>query len=158
MLVNGKQISSLKSLESKVIVAEVTVIDDGRVQSLLVFHHNRVEFIRDERGGGAGFRVDVVMEKFDNIREDFRGLFVQVGDRDAGCQDRVLGMLGGHRGGGLSRQLIQLHSGDSGIDTLHDLLGDDSSIHMLGVQTIAQLVDAGCDLVEVHHFSLAVSL
>jgi len=62
------------------------------------------------------------------------------------------------RGGCLGGQLIELDGGHAGVNSLHDLLGDDGGVYMHRVEVVAQLIDARGNLVEMDNFFSAISL
>ena len=49
---------SQQKCSNSLVVAEVTVVDDGRVQTLSVGHNNLVDLLRDHAGGLAVLWVD----------------------------------------------------------------------------------------------------
>ena len=56
--------------------------------------------------------------------ERLLGLLVQVGDGDAGGQDSVVGVLGGHGGRGLGSQVVQLDRGHARVEAADHLQHD----------------------------------
>ena len=76
--VDFQQITSLQSFEAKVLVAEIPVVDDGRVEPVGVGHDDLVVLLGDHGGGPAvGFHV---VQIFDHFAEYLLGLLMQIGD------------------------------------------------------------------------------
>lgn len=67
-------------------------------------------------------------------------------------------MVGGHGGGGLGGELIKLAGSDALVDAGADLLGDEDGVAVVQGEAVAQLLEAGGDLVEVDGFLPSVSL
>jgi len=91
--VDAEEVRSLESFETEVVVCEVPVIDDGRVEHVLVLHDDLVDIIGDHRCVLAGLRVDPVVEIGDDSRERLLRLFVKVGNGDTGGKDSIIGVL-----------------------------------------------------------------
>ena len=123
-VVQLEQVGSFESLEAKEGEREVTIIDDGRVEFLLVGHDHTVCFMGEQRGRTSGFWVHVFVHVRHHLGEELLGLFVQVGDSNPGSQDGVVWMLGGERGGSLSGERIELPGRDTGVHTGDDFLRD----------------------------------
>ena len=83
---------------------------------------------------------------------------MQIGDGDARGQSRKVGMLGGHVGRRLRRELVQLVGRDAVVDALDHLLRELGRLDVLGVEAVAELLDATRDLVVSNNFLLAVAL
>lgn len=83
---------------------------------------------------------------------------MQVTNTNPRGEDGEVGVLRGVVRRGLSSELIELDGGDAGVHSLDDLLGDADGVDELGVEAIAELGDAGGDLVEVDGLLLAVAL
>lgn len=120
--------------------------------------HNFVQLVGHQRSSLLGLGVDVLMKHLHDIREHLGGLLVQVGHTDSGSQSGKIRVASGARGSSLSSKLIQLEGGHARIQTRDDLLRNDGSIHMDGIQAIAQLVDSGGDFVKRHILLSTVSL
>ena len=88
-------------------------------------HDHVINVVGDEGSRLLRLRVDVLVQFFYNIREDLvRGL-VEVRDGDARREARKVGMLRGHVGRRLGRELVELVRRDAVVDALDDLLGQD---------------------------------
>mmetsp|Transcript_58906 Transcript_58906/g.162848 ORF Transcript_58906/g.162848 Transcript_58906/m.162848 type:complete len:327 (-) Transcript_58906:3-983(-) len=158
LAIDLEEVRALKSFEAEVIKLEVAVVDDGRVEALLVLHDYVEHILRDERRRLAGLRVDVGAQALDVLRERLLGLLVQVRDRDARGKDREVRVLGGHVRGGLRGKLVELNGGDARVDALDHLEGDGRRVHILGREAVAELLDARRDLVEQHRLLLSATL
>ena len=58
-------------------------------------------------------------------------------------------MLGGHRGGDLRGQVVQLHGSDPGVEAADHLHCDLGGVNVVSLQPVAQLLNPAGDLVEV---------
>ena len=106
LAVDAKKVRSLKGLEAKVVVGKVAVVDDGRVEHVLVGHDDLVDVIGDHRCVLASLGVDPRVKVVDDLGEDLLGLLVEVGDGDTGCEDGIVGVLCGKVGGCLGCQVL----------------------------------------------------
>lgn len=62
------------------VVVEVSIVNDGRVQSLLVSHHILVRLLGDHGGGRVVLWVDVGVQVLDHLGKDLFCLLVEVGN------------------------------------------------------------------------------
>lgn len=103
----------------------------------MIYHLNdQTKRISDERSLLAGLWVFVSCKHFNDIREDFRSLLVEVGDGDACGESGEIRVTCRERGGRLSSQLVQFYSSYSRIHSLNNFLGDDCWFDMSGIETI----------------------
>jgi hypothetical protein len=126
-----EEVGFLQRLEAKVIEFKVTIVNHGSVQQILVGHDDIVDFLADKGGGLPRLGMGVVVKRGDDIGEDLLGFLVEVGDFDACGQDGIVGVLGGEGGGGLGGQFVEFGGGDSGVNSLDYLLGDDCFVDEL---------------------------
>lgn len=77
--------------------------------------------------------MDVVVEDLAVVGEPLEGHLVEVGDGNAGRENGEVRVLGSIVGGSLGSELIKLSGGDTGVNTLDDLLRDANRIDKLGV-------------------------
>jgi hypothetical protein len=68
----------LHGFEAKVIVLEVFVIDDGRVEFFGVSHDDLISRLGNHRTWFVVFGVDIGIEILNDLRELFLGLLVQI--------------------------------------------------------------------------------
>ena len=88
-------------------------------------HDHLVDVVGDQGSGLLRLRVDVLVELLDDVGEDLvRGL-VEVAHGDARRQPGKVGVLRGHVGRRLGRELVELVGRDAVVDALDDLLGQD---------------------------------
>jgi hypothetical protein len=92
--INLQEIRPLQSLEPKVVVAKVTVIDDGRVQHVLVSHDTIVRLFTDHWRGLARLWVDVGVQISRDLGKHLFRLLVEVGDCNPGGEEGIIRMLG----------------------------------------------------------------
>ena len=78
--VDLEQIRPFKSFETKILVAEIAVVDDGGVETVRVLLDDLVMLLGDH-GGRPAVGLDVV-EVGDDLAELLLGLLVQVGHDD----------------------------------------------------------------------------
>lgn len=83
---------------------------------------------------------------------------MQVGDGDPGRERCVVGVGGGHGGGGLGGELVELAGGDALVDAGADLLRDEHRVAVLLAEPVAELLEPRRDLVEVHRLRPPVPL
>ncbi len=122
--VHLEQVGLLEGLEAEVVVVEVAVVDDRRVEAVRVGLDNLAQLLRHEWLGAARARIDRIVQVLDHVAEDLLGLLVQVGDGDARRQNGVVRMLGGHGGGRLGSQVVQLDRSDARVKSIDDFLCD----------------------------------
>lgn len=76
--INLEQIGLLERLEPEIVVVEVAIVDNRRVDSVRVGLNHVAEFLGHERLVFLGFRVDRVVEVLDDLTERFLRLLVEV--------------------------------------------------------------------------------
>ena len=153
-----EEVGLLESLEAEVVVLEVTVVNDGRVELVLVIPDDALELVRNERAVLARLGVDVPVQLVHGLAEGLGGLLVHVRDGDPRGQLAVVGVLGRQEGRRLRGKVVQLRRANAVKDTRDNLLSDDDRVDMLGVKAVAQLLDARGDLVEGHRLFLPIAL
>ena len=78
--VDLEQITPLQSFEAKVLVAEIAVVDNSRVQTIRVCHDDFVVLLRDH---GSWTPVGLhLVQILDHLAEHLLGLLMQIGDDD----------------------------------------------------------------------------
>jgi hypothetical protein len=100
LAVQAQQVRALERLEAEVLVVEVAVVHNRRVELVGVPHHHLVRALRDHGRLLPVLRVDVVVQVRDDRRELLLRLLVQVRHRDARRQDGVVGVRHRHIGSG----------------------------------------------------------
>lgn len=113
LAVHSKKVRSLESLETEVVVGKVPIVDDGRIENVLVVHDDLVDIVGNHGRVLAGLGVDPFVQIVHDGREGLLGLLVQVGDGDSGSEDSVVWVFGGEVRGGLGCQVVQLDGGDT---------------------------------------------
>ena len=154
---NLQQVRTLQRLEAEEIVAEVTVVDDARVEQLGILLDDFPNILRDQARVLSGDGIHVFVEVLHGLREGFLRRLVQVADRDAAGELGIVGMC--HRIGGrdFGREVVQFGGGDAVVHPLDDAHGDFGGVNCV-VQAVAQFLDAGCDLVKLDRFTPAIAL
>lgn len=79
----------------QVLVVVVTVVDNSRVELVLVLHDNFVDVVCNHGGAVARLRVDIGVEVVDHVGKGLFGLLVQVGHGNTSSKDSVVGVLRG---------------------------------------------------------------
>eukprot|EP00962_Isochrysis_galbana_P021947 scaffold6503_cov115-Isochrysis_galbana.AAC.3 len=153
-----EKVGLLERLEAKEVVLEVAVIDEERIEPLLVLHDDLVHFVRDKRRSLAVARVDIRVQRVHGGGERLVRHLVQVGDGDARSQTRIIGVLRRQVGGRLSGEIVKVSSRHAVIYALDHLDGDDGRVDVLWVKAIAELLDARSNLVEHHRLTAAIAL
>jgi hypothetical protein len=116
-----------------------------------------VDIVGEQRGLGTGLRVQVGVEVLHGLAEGLLGVLVQVAHRDAAGELRVVRVLHRHGGGHLGGKVVELRGGHTVEDAVDHLQGDLGGIHD-GIQSIAELLHTGGDLVEFHCLPASVAL
>jgi hypothetical protein len=121
LVLNLHEVGLLKGLEPKVVVAVIAVIDDGRVQAILMLLDDVEGLLGDQGSMLLGVGVDVIVEVLHNGRELLLGLLVEVGDGNAGSQESIIWMLGGQVGSSLSGESVKVAGPHSLVDANYNL-------------------------------------
>ena len=106
LTVDSEEIRSLQGLEAKVVVRKVSIVNDGRVKHVLIFHDDLVDVVGNHRGVLVCLRIDPVVKIGHHSRERLLGLLVQVGDGDTGSKDSIVRVLGGQVRSGLGGEVL----------------------------------------------------
>ena len=101
LAIKTEQVGALQSLEAEVLVVEVSVVDDGGVQLICMFHDDIVGVVCNHPSRLSRLGIDIVVEVGDDSGELLLGLLVEVGDCYASSEDSVIRMGDGHVCGGL---------------------------------------------------------
>ncbi len=102
-----EEVGLFQSLVSKVIVFKVTGVVDGFVENVLVLHDRVVVFLGNKGAGLAGDGVNVVVEFLGQLRKDFNGRFLEIGNGNSGGKDGIIRVLCGEGCGGLGSESIK---------------------------------------------------
>ena len=170
LAIDLEQIRSLERLEAKEVVVEITIVDDRRVEAILVLDDGIVGVLGNHGRVFAGLWVDVVEQIGSNGRELFLCLLVKIRNGDTGGQLGIVGMLGREVGRGFGSQIVEFDGCDALVDALDDLaskyyvnsdkgahlLGNHSRIDVVHIQSVAELVDTRGDLIESHTFFASI--
>ena len=73
-------------------------------------------------------------------------------------KDGVVRMTCGHGGGNLRSEVVELHGGDPGVETVDHLEGDLGGVDVVHVKTVAKLLNTTGDLVKVDRLLPTVPL
>jgi hypothetical protein len=156
LAVQLQQVAALQCFETEVVVAEITVIDDGAVERLGVFLDQLVHIVGEQGRAFAGLRVDVVVEVLHGLAEGLLGVLVQVAHGDAAGELRIVGVAHRHGGGDLGGEVVQHGGGNAVVDAVDHFQGDLCGVHD-GVQPVAELLHPCGDLVEFHCLPASVA-
>lgn len=110
LAVDSEEVRSLERLEAEIVVGEISVVNDGRVEQVLVLHDDFIDVVGDHGGVFARLGVDPLVQVLDHARERLFRLFVQVRDGDSGGEDRIVRVLGREVGSGFGRQVLDCQS------------------------------------------------
>ena len=122
LAVHAQQVRLLERLEAEVVVLEVAVVHDRRVEAVAVLGDDLVHVVRHERRVLPGARVLVLVERVHHGGEALVGHLVQVGDGDARGEPRVVGVLRRQVRGGLGGKVVERgrrHAVVHALDHLH---------------------------------------
>ena len=153
--VEFQEVRALEGLEPKVIVVVISLVVDVVVQNIGVGHDDFVDLCRDEGGVLVGFRVDVLAEIGDNVRETVLGGPVKVVDANAGGQSTVVGVMRSQRCRGFGCELVQFPSGHAVVEALDGQLGDVARVNPFCVEAFGEFEELFMDCVKPYIFSLA---
>mmetsp|Transcript_29694 Transcript_29694/g.97086 ORF Transcript_29694/g.97086 Transcript_29694/m.97086 type:complete len:755 (-) Transcript_29694:490-2754(-) len=156
--VEAHEVTPLERLEPEIVVLEVAVVDDGRVDRVLVLLHRGVSLVGNQRRGLLRLGVHVLVELLDDVGERLVRRLVEVRHGDARGEHGEVGVLRRHVGRRLGRELVELVRRHAVVDALDHLLRDLVRLDVLGVEAVAELLDAARDLVVAHGLLLAVAL
>ena len=73
-------------------------------------------------------------------------------------KDGIVRVFSCHCGRNLRGEVVQLHGGHASVEAVDDLDRDLGGVNVVHVEAVAQLLDPGGDLVEVHHLLPPVPL
>ena len=93
-IVDFQEIGTFEGFETKEIVVEITIVNDGRVESVGVFLNVSQSFFGDHGRVFPCFRMNKVVQVFHDGRKEFFGFLVQIGDCNTRGEDGVIGMFG----------------------------------------------------------------
>jgi subtilisin family serine protease len=106
-------------------------MNDGSIEDVLVAHANVKGFLRDKWSWGSSLGVYVRVHLRNDIGKRLGSHLVQVRDGNASRQDGIVWVLSGKGRCGLGGKFVQFASGDTGVDALNDLLGNDNRVNVL---------------------------
>jgi hypothetical protein len=66
LAIDSEQIRPLEGFEPKVVVCEISIVNDGRIEQRLVVHDDLVDVFRDHRGVLASLGVDPLVQVVDD--------------------------------------------------------------------------------------------
>lgn len=78
---------------------------------------------------------------------------MEVAHGDARGQQGVVGVDGGHGGGGFSREVVEFHGRHAVVETHDDLFGDLDEVDVVGVEVVGEFAQPRRDFVEGHLFA-----
>lgn len=118
LLLDLQQIRPLQGLEAEVVVAKVTVVDNGRVETLRIVLDDFVVVVGDHGRVLARVLVHHEVQVVHHLAELLLCLLVQVRDGDAGTQNSIVRMHCRHCGGHFCCQVVQLSCRDSRVKAI----------------------------------------
>lgn len=95
-----------------------------RVQLFCICHDELIHWLCNEAGIFPSAGVLVRVQVMDHLSKILLCVFVEVADRNTGCQDGIIGVLTAHVRSGLRSQLIELRGAHTLVDTSADLWGE----------------------------------
>lgn len=96
--IDSQKIGSLHCLETEIVVVEVLVIDDGRVEFFGMSHDSFVSLFRNHRTWFVVLGIDIGVEVMDYLGELLLGLLVQIRHGNTDCQRQGVGDITVRRG------------------------------------------------------------
>merc|ERR1719234_1894906 len=157
LTVDLQQVRPLRSLEAKVLVLKVPVIDNGRVQPVLVVLDDLVVLLRDHWDLFPSLRASHAEEVSDDVAEAFLRLLVKVGHSNPGGQEGVVWVFGGHGGGHLGGEVVQLHRGHARVQPIDHLESNSRNVQVFSSEPITKLLNSAGDLVKVNSLRPSIS-
>lgn len=126
LAVDAQQVRAFQSLETEVIVIEITVVHDLSVELLGVRLDDLVHVVREQRRPRSVALVDVLVHELHSFAERLDCGLVQVGNRDSRSEQSVVRVLRRHRSRGFRREFVQLLRRDAREHAHAHLLRDDN--------------------------------
>ena len=117
LAVQFKQVAAFECLEAKVIVLQIALVENGRVQLVLVVHNDLVSFLANERCVFSIRLVRAISQVGDHFGKAFLCLLMQIRHGDASGQCAKVGMFNRHLRTRLGRQIVKLDRADAVVDT-----------------------------------------
>jgi len=155
--VHSKQVRALERLKSEVVVTKVAVVNHRRIQELRILFDQLHHVVGDEWRSLVRPGVDVLVHGTHRLGERLVGVFVQVANRDTGCELRKIRVAHGHRSGNLRRKAVQFARGNSVVQAFNHAKCNGHRVYQR-TQAVAELLDTGGNLVEFDGFLAAVAL
>ena len=122
----------LHGLETKVVVVEVSVVNDSRIELLCISHDDLISLLGDHRTWLIVLGIDVGVEIINDLRELLLGLFVQVRngntiklgpkaeERLPGSKNGIIWMLSCHVSSSLGSKVVKLNGSNTLIINIED--------------------------------------
>ena len=151
------QVRTLQRLEPEVVYEKVTRHVNHGLQLVAIIANDGPELVADEGRRLAAHIHEFVQLAHGLIKCGRRG-FVVVGHDDVGSQRAVVGVLRGHGGALLRRELVYLCRGNAVVQLVNDLHGERRIIHCINAGLSAHVPNAGQYLVKGDDLVLAVAL
>mmetsp|Transcript_49580 Transcript_49580/g.137713 ORF Transcript_49580/g.137713 Transcript_49580/m.137713 type:complete len:323 (-) Transcript_49580:26-994(-) len=154
---DSQQVRLLQGLEAEVVVVEIPLVVQRRVDGLGVARDELPDILGDQRRCPA-LLVVVVAQDAASLHETVRCGLVQVRNSDARGQDREVRMLLRHVRASLRGQDVDLRSRDARVQALDHLLRHGHRVHEALIQPDAERLYALRDVVELHGLLHALAL
>ncbi len=156
-VINLEQVAALEGFESEVIVVEVPVVDDLRIEEFRVVPDNLNHVVCYEGGVFTGDGVDVGVEVFHRLSKGLLGSFVEVGYCDSARQARVVRVRYSVRRCHFRSEVVQFSRGHPVVYPLNDAHRHFGWIDRF-VQLVTEFFDSCSDFIELYRFCAAVAL
>ena len=156
-VIDFEQVAALEGFESEVIVVEVSVVDDLRIEEFRIITDDLNNVVCYEGGVLTGDGVDIDVEVFHRLRKGLLGSFVEVRYCDSACQARVVGVRYGVGRCHFRGEVVQFSRGHPVVYPLNDAHRHFGRIDRL-VQLVTEFFDPCGDFIELYRFCAAVAL
>ena len=94
--VHAEQVRTFKCFEPKVVVGEIAIVNQLRIQIFRIRLNDFVHIISNQWCFFARFWIDVFVQIRNSLREALFGTLVQVAHGNSCCKIRVVRMFDGH--------------------------------------------------------------
>ena len=106
--VEAEKVRAFQRLEAKVLIVEISIIYDGRVKLVCMFHDTLIGSLGNHRRWSVVARVDVVVEVRDDRRELLLCLLVEVRHCDTCGEYGIVWVRDSHICGGLGSLVVSV--------------------------------------------------
>ena len=154
--IDFEQVATLQCFESEVVVVEIAIINDLRVEKIRLLANDFNDIRSHQRGVFLGDWIDIVVQVFHRFSEGLLGGLMKIGKRNSACKTGIVRVRNRIGGGYFSSKIVQFRCCNTVVDALNYAHGNFHRIHGR-VQFVAKFFNSCCDLVELNGLLASVS-